>query len=102
MPGQLDSVKITRVEQLESSVLRRFTNAENASDLVFYTIQLPKSNLNTFTVKELYKRRKEPFPATIKIQDDQFLVFKDSKYYLSAYPTKSQKLIINYDTATTM
>lgn len=89
LPGHLESVKIQRLDNPDASVLRKFTKEQNATDLVFFALELPKSNLNTFTLQEHYKRRKEPFPATIKIQDDQYLVFKDSKYYLSVYPTKS-------------
>jgi len=48
------------------------------------------------TIKELYKRRKEPFPHKVAIREDMSLRFVDSKYYVSVYPTKSQKVQINH------
>jgi hypothetical protein len=48
-------------------------------------------------VKELYKRRKQPFPSKILIKEEQNVVFTDSKYYLSVYPTKTQRVTFNHN-----
>jgi hypothetical protein len=50
------------------------------------------------TINELYKRRKEPFPAKVAIREEMSLRYVDSKYYVSLYPTKTQKFQINYNT----
>jgi hypothetical protein len=105
VPGQGDVLKVTRVDKLSLAVLSKFTD-KNASDLIFFRVELPASNDNkgfyAITVKELYKRRKEPFPSKIGIHDDHQIKFADSKYYLTVYPTKSQRLQIIYDASNTM
>ena len=52
--------------------------------------------------KELYKRRKEPFPAKVGIREEQSLRFQDSKYFISIYPTKSQRTQINHNSNNVM
>ena len=69
-------------------------NARNASDTVFYKIEIKSSADQSgkgvsLSVREIYKRRKEPFPAKITIREELNLRFVDSKYYISVYPTKT-------------
>jgi hypothetical protein len=46
-----------------------FYNEKNITDLAFFGFELPSDaifgGMAHFTIKELYKRRKEPFPSTI-------------------------------------
>jgi oligosaccharyltransferase complex subunit alpha (ribophorin I) len=74
-------------------------NAKNASDTVFYKIDTKAADQSgkgvfSITVREIYKRRKEAFPAKISIREELSLRFIDSKYYISVYPTKTQKYSI--------
>ena len=46
---------------------------------------------------ELYKRRREPFPTKIGLKEDQYVKIEDSKYYMSIYPTKSDKTTFDID-----
>lgn len=65
-----------------------------------FKVALPSNegkNTIGITIKELYKRRKEPFPSKIAIREDQLLRFVDSKYYVSVYPTKTQKVQISHN-----
>lgn len=62
----------------------------NVSDLIYYRIEFGQKEANgVFEVRELYKQRKEPFPATVSLREEQMVKFEDSKYYLSIYPTKT-------------
>jgi oligosaccharyltransferase complex subunit alpha (ribophorin I) len=75
---------------------------KNVSDIVLFKVQIPNSEKASITVKELYKRRKEPFPHIIAIREEMSLRFVDSKYYISVYPTKTQKLTINHNSQTVL
>ena len=95
-----DEFDIIRLDTIPASVLSLYTK-KNASDVIFFRITLKLSKGSAaFVVKELYKRRKTPFPSVISIREneEQLIKFVDSKYLLSLYPTKSQRLVINYDT----
>jgi hypothetical protein len=52
--------------------LRKYTQA-NASDVVFYRMEVKSGKeykgFYAFTVTEIYKRRKNPFPSVISIKD---------------------------------
>jgi hypothetical protein len=95
-----EEIKVKRIDSIPASVLSKYTD-KNASDVTFYqlNLRLQKGSV-VFTIKELYKRRKSPFPSIISIreQEEHLLKFVDSKYLISLYPTKSQKLNIIYDT----
>ncbi len=70
--------------------------------MIFFKIVIKvHKGTSVFVVKELYKRRKEPFPSVISLRENEehLVKFVDSKYLLSLYPTKSQRLVINYDTS---
>ena len=80
--------------------IRKTLTEKNTSDVVIFKISCPKedskSGIVGLTIKELYKRRKEPFPAKVSIREEMGLRFVDSKYYISLYPTKTQKMQINH------
>jgi hypothetical protein len=40
-------------------------------------------------VKELFKRRIDPFPSKVHLREEQSAKFVDSKYYISLYPSKT-------------
>lgn len=59
---------VTKISSTSQEVLALLAN-KNASDVVFFRVDLGKENKGFYalTIKELYKRRKEPFPAKIEI-----------------------------------
>lgn len=86
------------VEKLATSKLptaiKELLESRNATqDVQVYKITTKKDELIngqlTLSLKELYKRRKNPFPSKIQIRDEQQVKFVDTKYFLSVYPTKS-------------
>ena len=88
-------VKRVQVAEIKNAEAKAAIAEKNASDLAVFKIVLPTSEnkaIVRLSVKELYKRRKEPFPHKISIREDMSLRFVDSKYYISVYPTKSQKV----------
>jgi Ribophorin I len=96
-----EKLAVTRVDQIAPSVLSQYSTKKNTSDVIFFRIDAKLSKGSTImTVKELYKRRKQPFPSVISLREheEQLLKVVDSKYYLSLYPTKTQKLQFIYDT----
>ena len=66
----------------------------NASDLIYYRIDLnekaAESKIFSFEIKEVYKRRIEPFPKEMKIKEDQYVKFEDNKFFLTLYTSKKQ------------
>ncbi len=92
--------KVEKVNKIPAE-LQKVVSEKNASDTVFFKIETKTSDqsgkgVNSITVREIYKRRKEPFPAKVSIREDLSLRFVDSKYYISVYPTKTQKLAIQH------
>ena len=93
------AVKRVQVAEIKNTEAKAAIAEKNASDLVVFKLVVPTSENKAIvrvSVKELYKRRKEPFPHKISIREDMSLRFVDSKYYISVYPTKSQKVQINH------
>jgi hypothetical protein len=85
-------VKRIQASEVKNSDAKSAIAEKNASDIILFKIVLPTSESKAvvrLTIKELYKRRKEPFPSKISIRDDMSLRFVDSMYYISVYPTKS-------------
>ena len=89
-----EEVDVKRIQnnEIKNADVKNVISEKNASDIVVFKVVLPNSESKAvvrITIKELYKRRKEPFPHKVSIRDDQSLRFVDSKYYISVYPTKS-------------
>ena len=83
--------------------LQNTLNQKNVTDIVIFKIDIKTGDQSGkgvvgITINELYKRRKEPFPAKIAIREEMSLRYVDSKHYISLYPTKTQKFQINYNT----
>lgn len=80
--------------------VKKAIKEKNASDIAIFKITYPKEDVKSgiigLTVKELYKRRKDPFPSKVQIREEMSLKFLDSLYYISLYPTKNQKVQINH------
>ncbi len=105
MASNQAELKFSKITQYPSD-LQQLVAGKEANDVTFYriTIENEQSSQATISisVKETYKRRKDPFPSTIAIRDEQLVKFTDSKYYLSVYPSKSQRTQIVYNTHNTM
>lgn len=73
---------MTKADNLPGDLGRVVSEAQ-ANDVSFYRITLTGENYNTeslvFTVREIYKKRRQPFPSTIKIREEQMIKFVDSK-----------------------
>ena len=69
----LEEVKVTREDHVNPIVLRKYTNKNDTSDVVFFRFEVnnPKdyNGFYAFTVTEYYKRRKNPFPSVISIRE---------------------------------
>lgn len=65
------------------------------SDLQYYRVQLPaplkKGGQQTLGITFYYLKAYAALPATINLEDTQFLVYRFSAYAHSAYPTTKQK-----------
>lgn len=90
-----EPLKINKVDKLPAE-LQKVANEAGATDVSFYEITIPDQEYSTsfvaFSIREIYKKRRQPFPSTIRIREDMMVRFTDSKYFLSVYPTKTQKL----------
>ena len=97
---------LRQVESIPKGVLEESLNV--TGELRVYEVSLGgdkeyfQDGIIGVSVKEVYKRRKLPFPSTIAIREEQMVRFDDSKYYVSVYPTKSQKTQVQYNTGNTM
>jgi hypothetical protein len=89
-------LKIERLESIPQQFVQQVYAAPhvNASDLIYYRINLGEkatdSNVFSFAIKEVYKRRLEPFPAQMKIKDEQYVKYEDNKFFLTLYASKKQ------------
>jgi len=52
--------------------------------------EFSENKVFSFELKEVFKKRVEPFPSLIAIKDDHQVKFEDSKYFLSLYTIKKQ------------
>ncbi|TPX39261.1 dolichyl-diphosphooligosaccharide---protein glycotransferase [Synchytrium endobioticum] len=63
-----------------------------ASKRHLFRVKLPKPmKSGTLTIKIAYTHRVKPYPAEIPQGEKQYLEYSGSAYFLSPYPTKSQK-----------
>lgn len=97
------TVKRVDVSSLPADIKKTLAakNATNEVSVFKFSTHKDESSNNqiTYTVKELYKRRKEPFPSKIQIRDEQYVKFYDSKYFVTVYPTKNQKSTFTHNSA---
>lgn len=63
--------KVERVKLLPAS-LRAVVEEKNAHDLAIFKISTEEATKGVLglSIKEVYKRRKEPFPSTVKITEE--------------------------------
>lgn len=82
--------------------LKKAADLKNATDMTVFKITTEKDEtikgVLNLHVEELFKRRHDPFPSTIGIKDEQSVKFVDSLYFVSIYPTKSQKTQFTHNT----
>lgn len=84
-------LNIERVAVLPKN-LQAVSGGANSSDWIYFRIDLEgaqEGGVVELGVRELHKRRREPFPSKINAKEDQYVKFEDSKYFLSLYPTKT-------------
>ena len=104
----MNEAQVKRVEVGATPAdIQKTLKAKNSTEEVsIFKISTQKDESNngqvTFSIKELYKRRKNPFPSTIKVRDEQSVNFVDSKYYVSLYPTKTQKSTFTHNSPNLM
>jgi hypothetical protein len=84
------SLKVVRLSESPSLSEFEGVSSSNASDLVFFKIELDEQELKdkkviALEITEIFKKRLEPFPSTISLKEDQYVKFEDSKYFLSVY-----------------
>jgi hypothetical protein len=90
---------------LPESIKKTIASRNATGDLAIFKITYPPQDneaMITITIKELFKRRKDPFPAKIEIRDEHSVKFVDGKYFLSVYPTKAQRVTYNHNSGNVM
>jgi flagellar biosynthesis component FlhA len=94
--------KVDRFTVVPAEVKKAISDKNATEEITLYQITTKADATNKgvlgLSVKEVYKRRKDPFPSTVKILEEQSIKFVDSKYYVSVYPTKNQKTVITFTT----
>lgn len=104
----MEAAQVKRVEASASpaDVQKALKSKNSTDDVAIFKISTKKDESSngqvTFSIKELYKKRKNPFPSQIKIKDEQSINFVDSKYFVSVYPTKTQKSTFNHNSPSLM
>ena len=97
-------IAVTPVDTLPPHLLK-LIQQRNADDVNYFKIEITEPDTNGvlhFQIREVYKHRKEPFPKSINLREEQSVKFDDSKYLLSIYKQKSTETKLSYDTKQTL